>query len=331
MRAAVIHTLGSAPALADHPDPHRGATESVVTVTAAPITPLDLLCATGTSYFGAPATPYVPGVQGVGVVRESDLVAPGSRVWFATSAGMSAGDGSMGELCVVADDDLVPLPDGVDDATVAALGLSAVAAWASMTLRGALAEGEQVLVLGGGGVVGQVAVQAARALGARRVVAAARSMAARARAEQAGADAVVPLPARGDPRDPEQVAALAQAMSEAGDGGFDLVVDPLCGLPATAAAAVLAQRGRLVNLGSSAGPDALWDSAILRSRSASVVGYTNNALTTEQRRDALLAVLALAADGRLEVSHERLAMHELEVAWERQRAGVAAGRVVLTL
>ena len=52
-------------------------------MTAAPITPLDLLCASGTSYFGVPALPYVPGVQGVGVVRPApELV--GRRVWFPT-------------------------------------------------------------------------------------------------------------------------------------------------------------------------------------------------------------------------------------------------------
>src|SRR5256885_10473503 len=50
------------------------------------LVPLDLLCASGTSYFGPPAVPYVPGVQGVGVVERSGTVAPGTRVWFATSA-----------------------------------------------------------------------------------------------------------------------------------------------------------------------------------------------------------------------------------------------------
>ena len=68
--------------------PVAGAGELTVRVTAASITPLDVLCASGTSYFGAPATPYVPGVQGVGVVRESDTVPAGARVWFATTAGM---------------------------------------------------------------------------------------------------------------------------------------------------------------------------------------------------------------------------------------------------
>ena len=68
---------------------------------AAPIVPLDRLCASGTSYFGEPPLPYVPGVQGVGVVAESDAYAVGTRVWFATSAGMAPGDGSLAEWCAV--------------------------------------------------------------------------------------------------------------------------------------------------------------------------------------------------------------------------------------
>ena len=49
---------------------------TLVRVTAAPVVPLDLLCASGTSYFGVPATPYVPGGQGVGTVVESQTHAP---------------------------------------------------------------------------------------------------------------------------------------------------------------------------------------------------------------------------------------------------------------
>ena len=82
---------------------------SLVRVTAAPLVPLDLLCASGTSYFGPPAVPYVPGVQGVGMVEQSDSLEAGTRVWFATSAGMTPGDGSLAELVAVKDDDLVPI------------------------------------------------------------------------------------------------------------------------------------------------------------------------------------------------------------------------------
>lgn len=324
MRAAVIEVPGRPPAVSQRSDPARRADCAVVSVRAAPITPLDVLCATGTSYFGTPATPYVPGVQGVGVVVEAGTLPAGTRVWFPTSAGMVPGDGSMAESCVVPEADLVVPPDGVDDTLVAALGLSAVAAWMALTWRGSLRTGEQVLVLGGGGVVGQVAVQAARLLGARHVVAGCRSGDSRERARAAGADAVVDT-AGGD------VDELAGRFAQAADGGYDVIVDPVFGVPASAAARLLAPGGRLVNLGGSAGEEAVFDSSTLRSRSAAVLGYTNNALSGEQRRDALRTVLDHAAAGRLSVAYDTVPLEDVTVAWSRQAAGVAPRRIVVRL
>ncbi|MGA8247426.1 MAG: hypothetical protein WB797_11010, partial [Nocardioides sp.] len=138
MRAAVLHTPGSPPRYDEHPAPMAAAGSTLVRVTAAPVVPLDLLCASGTSYFGVPATPYVPGGQGVGVVEESSAFAMGARVWFFTPAGMRPGDGSLAELCLVPDADVVPLEASVSDELAAALGLSGVAAWMALSWRGRL-------------------------------------------------------------------------------------------------------------------------------------------------------------------------------------------------
>src|SRR6478609_5818830 len=91
VRAAVLTTHGHAPQPADRRAPARPAGHCRVRVSAAPVSPLDLLCASGTSYFGPPALPYVPGVSGVGVVEEGDRLATGTRVWFSTDAGMRPG------------------------------------------------------------------------------------------------------------------------------------------------------------------------------------------------------------------------------------------------
>lgn len=322
MRAALITTHGQAPELGAREEPARPEGGVVIATTAVPVTPLDLLCASGTSYFGEPALPYVPGVQGVGVVRDGapDLV--GRRVWFATSAGMAPGDGSLAELAAARTEDVVPVPDGVDDATVAGLGLSAVAAWSVLASAARLTPGETVLVLGAGGAVGQVAVQAARLQGADRVVAAARSTGGRQLAERLGADAVVALE---DDLDP---ATLATRFTEAAGGPVDVVVDPLAGVPGTAAALCLAERGRLVNFGGSAGPTLTVDSAALRSRSAQVVGYTNNALSVPARAAALTAVLEHAAAGRLSMEFDVVTLDQMPTAWEQLRDGERSRRIV---
>ncbi|HXV92411.1 MAG TPA: zinc-binding dehydrogenase, partial [Pseudonocardia sp.] len=121
------------------------------------------------------------------------------------------------------------------------------------------------------------------------------------------------------------VAALAERMREAAGGPVDLVLDPLFGVPAAAALRTLRPGGRLVNLGSSAGETAPIDSATLRSRSLRVLGYTNNELTSEQRRDALTRVVAEAVAGRLTVEHENVPLTEVSAAWNR----TSGGRVVL--
>jgi NADPH:quinone reductase-like Zn-dependent oxidoreductase len=324
MRAATIRVCGQPPAVTTREAPEQPDGTALVRVIAAPITPLDVLCATGTSYFGTPALPYVPGVQGVGVVERAATIAGGTTVWFSTTAGMRAGDGSMADYCVVPESDLVPLPDGVEAPLVAALGLSAIAAWMALTWRGELRAGEQVVILGAGGVVGQVAVQAARLHGARRVIAACRSRAGRERAYALGADAVVDLSGADD------VGTLAVRLLEACDGPVDLVLDTLFGLPAAAAARTLRPHGRLVNLGSSAGETAPFDSATLRSRSLRVLGYTNNELTAEQKRDALVAIVEHAAAGRLTVPYDTVPLTDAAAAWERQASGQAPHRSVLT-
>jgi NADPH:quinone reductase-like Zn-dependent oxidoreductase len=322
VRAAVLGVHGEPPSHAEHPDPVPTEGESIVRVTAAPVVPLDLLCASGTSYFGAPPVPYVPGVQGVGVVEHSAVVDPGTRVFFATSAGMAAGDGSFAERCAVPDVDLIALDAAVEDTVVAAIGLSGVAAWMTLTWRAQLQPGERVLVLGGGGAVGQAAIGAARVLEAAQVTAVCRSEDARQRALAAGAHEVVAMTP-----DVDELGAL---LADATGGAVDVVIDPVFGVAATAAARILASGGRLVNLGGASGDEATFSSSVLRSRSASILGYTNNALTPEQRRDALTAVLRHAAAGRIAVAHETVSLPDVAAAWQRQAAGQTSGRVVLT-
>ncbi|GAB2838515.1 quinone oxidoreductase family protein [Lentzea nigeriaca] len=310
MRSAVIDHLGQPPGLTDRHTPAVAEDHVVLDVLAAPITPLDLLCATGTSYFGSPATPYVPGVQGIGTVG-------GRAVWFPTVAGMAAGDGSMAEKAVARQEDLVFLPDDVSPVEMAALGLSAVAAHMALTWRGELAPGECVIVLGCG-AVGQAAIQLARAAGAGRVVAAARSEQARERAKRAGADAVIALD------DDDLAARFREAAPDA-----DLVLDPLFGPPAAAAAQALRPGGRWVNLGSSAGETCPITSSVLRSRSLRLSGYTNNELSPQQRAEAISTVAHLAAQGALTVDHEVVPLADVADAWRRQSEGATRGRVVL--
>jgi NADPH:quinone reductase-like Zn-dependent oxidoreductase len=189
----------------------------------------------------------------------------------------------------------------------------------ALTWRGQLQPGEQVLVLGASGAVGQVALQAARLLGAGRVIAASRSADGRSRALTYGADAVLDL--TGD-----DVDELSRRITAACDGPLQLVIDPIWGLPAEAAVRCLGFNGRLVNIGDAAGAGARFTSAIVRSRMETILGYTNNALTQEQKAHALSEILSHAAAGRCTVEHESVPLAQATLAWQRQAAGATGGR-----
>ena len=133
MPAAVIRTYAASPEYLLRPLPLRERGQALVRVMAAPISPLDLLCASGKSYFGAPPLPYIPGVQGVGIVMEAEEFAPEQRVWFSCDAGMKPGNGSMALYCLIDESSALALPDQVENDLAAALGLSAIAAWMALT------------------------------------------------------------------------------------------------------------------------------------------------------------------------------------------------------
>ena len=319
MRAALITEHARPPVLGERPIPVPAEDEALVEVTAAPVTPLDVLTASGTSYFGPPALPYVPGVQGVGRLVDD----PSVRVWFTTDAGMKPGDGSMSERAAVPRERMWVIPVDVPDEQVAGLGLSAVAAHGALR-RGRFEPGARVLVLGAGGVVGRVAVQLARAWGAGLVVAAARGEQSGRRARALGAHAAVDV-SGGDPR------AMVRDLGTAAPEGFDLVVDPVWGAPARAALEALAPGGRLVNLGDAAGALATFPSSVVRSRSVQILGYTNVARPWVEQTEAMGEVLRLAAAGQVQLEVETVPFSDAAQGWSRQVERRAHSRVVIQI
>jgi NADPH:quinone reductase-like Zn-dependent oxidoreductase len=141
------------------------------------------------------------------------------------------------------------------------------------------------------------------------------------RARSAGADVVVPLD--------DDVDALTAALDQ--HGPFDVVLDPVFGTAATAAARLLGPAGRLVNLGGAGGDQATFSSAGLRSHSASVLGYTNNALNAEQRAEAITTVLRHAVGGTIRMAYDVRPASEVEQVWAAVAAGEATLRSVLDL
>src|SRR3954469_1276134 len=181
MRAALIEQIGQPPVVGEAAEPQRGEGQALVQVTAAAINPVDISTSTGEFYGGTPEVPYVMGREAVGRVIEGDKLEPGTQIWFQPPE-----DGAFAEYALAEEDQAIVLPEGTDHSLAAALGVAGLTGWLAVEWRAHLRGGEKVLVLGATGVVGLVAVQAARILGASRIAAAGRDADALEAAREVG-------------------------------------------------------------------------------------------------------------------------------------------------
>jgi NADPH:quinone reductase-like Zn-dependent oxidoreductase len=281
----------------------------VVDVAAAALHHFDLHKASGTYYTGPPPLPSVVGTDGVGRVE-------GRQVYFDATV---APYGSMAERALVPQDALFEVAAGVDDAAAAALGNTGLGAWLAVAWRSGLQPGETLLVLGACGAVGSIAVQAAKLLGAGRVVAAARPGERLQRTLDRGADAIVEL-GGGD---------LTAAIREAAGGAVDVTIDTLWGEPALAAIAAAGRHARHVQVGQLAGVDVALPAPAVRSVSLDLRGFSVAHPPAELKREGYLQLTRHVARGDIVVDLERIPLAQVETAWERQRQATGGTKLVL--
>jgi NADPH:quinone reductase-like Zn-dependent oxidoreductase len=280
MRAAVLREYG-VPSPGEFEEPVAGDGQAVVEVLAAGVNPVDVSIAAGRFYAGKPPLPSVAGREGVGTLD-------GARVYFDAPI---APFGSMAERALVDPASTYALPDGLDEGVAVALGISGLAAWLALTWRANLQPGEHVLVLGASGVLGQIAVQAAKLL---------------------GADAAVRLD---EPED------LPAALREAAEDRIDVVLDPVYGEPFVAAVNAASFGARLVQIGAGAGAEATVPSAPIRGKMLVVMGHTNFAAPPAVKREAYERMAAAATRGEIAVDVDRLQLERVAEAWERLGVG----------
>jgi NADPH2:quinone reductase len=304
MRAALVEQIGQPPVVGEVADPERGEGQALVQVTAAAINPIDISISLGKFYGGVPDVPYVMGREAVGRVIEGDRLDPGTQVWFQPPAG-----GAFAEYAIADEQQAIVLPEGTDHSLGAALGIAGLTGWLAVEWRAHVRGGERVLVLGATGVVGLVAVQAARILGASRIVAAGRDAQALEHTRELGADATVRLDGKREASD----------LVEAGGGPFDVVIDPLWGRAAEIAVQAAGYSARYVQLGQSAGPEATLRSGDIRGKSLAIVGFTLGHVPREKTEAAYHRLIELASSGDLQVERETLPLDWAGEAWRRQQ------------
>ncbi len=205
----------------DVPDPVPGPGEVRVRVSVSGVNPSDTKQREGWGQYAAMPWPrIIPHNDGAGAI---EAVGPGvdrgrigQRVWVYEAQRDGRALGTCATYVVVPADHAVPLPDGIDDDTAAALGVPAMTAHRCLFQDGPVT-GKTVLVAGGAGAVGQCAVQLAKWGGAARIIATTGSDEQAAVARASGADVVLNY------RDPDLVAKLRAAAG--GERAIDRVVE----------------------------------------------------------------------------------------------------------
>jgi NADPH:quinone reductase-like Zn-dependent oxidoreductase len=304
VKAAMVRGAGQTPVFADFADPMPQSGESRIRVTAAAISQVVKSRASGTHYSAPGQFPFVVGIDGVGQLEN------GRRIYFVLPR---LPYGSMAELTVVPTGQCLPLPDELDDVTAAAIAIPGMSSWAAYKERAKLKAGETVLVNGATGTAGRLAVQIAKHLGAKKVIATGRNTEALRALAALGSDVTIPLV--------ESEAALEDSFKEQFAQGVDVVVDYLWGksaerlLIAAAKAGAEAVPVRFVQIGAVSGPNITLPSAVLRSSPIELMGSGINSIPRQCFINAVGGVLQATTPGGFQIAAKPVPLSEVEQAW----------------
>jgi len=283
VKALILNSFGGPESfeLCDVPKPVPHAGQVLVRVHATSINPLDYQLRRG-DYSGLVPLPAITGHDVSGVVEEVGpgvtTFAPGDEVWYTPQ--IFEGPGSYAEYHVAHESIIGKKPSSLSHLEAASLSLVGGTAWEALVVRGALKVGESILVHGGAGGVGHVAIQLAKAMGAKVFTTVREANAEFARSM--GADVII---------DYEKEDYVDVIQRETAGRGVDVVFDTIGGNTLSRSPDALAQLGRVVSIVDIAHPQNL------------VQAWGKNAsyhfVFTRQNRGKLDEMSALIANGKL--------------------------------
>ncbi|HWJ66922.1 MAG TPA: NAD(P)H-quinone oxidoreductase [Nocardioides sp.] len=322
---AVVQTEPGGPetlTVGEVPDPVPGAGEVLVRVAATAVNRADLLQRQG-FYPPPPGASDVIGLECSGTIA---AVGEGVDDWAVGDevCALLAG-GGYAEQVVVPAGQVMPVPDGVDLVTAAALPEVACTVWSNVFMVAGLRPGEAFLVHGGGGGIGTFAIQLAARSGAR-VFTTAGSAAKLERCRELGAEGAINY------RDEDFVEVLRAAT----DGrGADVVLDNMGAKYLARNVDVLADEGRLVIIGMQGGAKAELNIGQLLSKRGAVIATALRSRPVEGKARICASVVEhvwpLVADGSITpVVSAVLPLAEVAEAHRMVEGGDNVGKVLLT-
>ena len=305
MKAAIVVEAGKTPIYGDFKEPVPANGEVQVTVSAAALSNVVKSRASGTHYSSSGQLPFVVGIDGVGHLDD------GRRVYFVLP---KAPFGSMSEKTVILPSQCVSLPDDLDDVTAAAIANPGMSAWAAFKERAKFTAGETVLVNGATGTAGRLAVQIAKYMGARKVVATGRNAEALKALSVLGADVTISLGDSGD--------AFEDALKEQfGGDGIDVVLDYLWGQSAERIIIAGAKAGkdavpiRFVHVGAVSAPNIALPGAALRSSAITLMGSGIGSISIDRIVKSIGELMQATVSGGFEIVTKTFPLSEVEHVW----------------
>lgn len=323
MRAVVISEPGGPDVLQwlEVPDPVPGPGDVLIDIAAAGVNRADLLQRQG-FYPPPPGAPPYPGMECSGRIAAVGSQVSGWKPGEEVCALMSGG--GYAEKAAVPAGQVLPVPDGVSVVEAAALPEAACTVYSNVFQVGQLAAGETLLVHGGASGVGTVAIQLARANGAR-VICTAGQAEKLARCRELGADVAISY------RDEDFTEVVKDVT---GGEGAHVILDIMGASYLARNLACLAVGGRLVIIGRQGGSRAELDLGVLQGKRASIHATTLRARPLAEKVAIVSAVREnvwpLVSAGKLvPVIDRTVAMPSAAEAHRVLEEGVHTGKVLL--
>jgi len=316
MKAAVVWEAGKAPVYSEYEEPIPRGDEVCVHVTASALTNFTKLRAAGKHFSFGAQPPFIVGIDGMGRLED------GRRVYFLFPR---VPFGGMAERTVVPSSHCIHVPEDIDDITLAALADPGMAAWAALEARARLMPGETVLVNGATGSAGRMAVQIAKRLGAKKVVATGRNHGVLESLLSIGADQTIPLNQDG--------MASEERLREQFSQDIDVVLDYLWGasaeqILAAASAAKTKTPIRFVQIGTTSAPDINLPGAILRSSNIHIMGSGIGNIALEEIISILSKLMRAGSEVPFHIETRQLPLSRIAEVWSSDSA---SPRIVLSM
>lgn len=312
----------------DVPTPVPVDDEVLIEVTAAGVNYVDIRERLGVYHSSAAhvdsglTLPRISGLQGVGVVRDVGTQGDQSLIGKRVMALLTRG-GGYAQFAIAPSKLAIPLSSSVQDAEMAALPTQGLTAYFSLTASTELRLGESVLVHGGSGGVGSMAIQIARLLGAGLVIATASTDEKRAFARRMGADKAIAYDSPDWPK----------AVLQHTDGrGVDIILESIGGDIFEQNFECLAPFGRHIVYGSTRGPGKPFEPRRLMQKSQTLAGIYLPVFFSNLGRvhDALRLLADHAATGQIKTQVAAvLPLREAGEAHRRLEERRVAGALVL--